>query len=153
MANRRRFGFLLFGRGRRSILQVGATLLGVAVGRLVGAAVVPVTPAGVLVCVRYVAVDPNHPGTVYAATYDPINWPDIKATVFKSTDAGATWVDVGQSLPHNRMLMGIAVDAGYGSPHGIDFEAIHVSIHIRLAHPFRNTTSGGACRVGSSWVR
>jgi photosystem II stability/assembly factor-like uncharacterized protein len=38
------------------------------------------------------AVDPEHPGTVMVATND--RWSPID-TIFRSTDAGATWVDVG----------------------------------------------------------
>jgi photosystem II stability/assembly factor-like uncharacterized protein len=74
------------------------------------AQVVPLTPPGSVVSARYVAVDPNAAGTVYVATYqgDPRFFPG--ATVFKSTDGGASWADVGQSLPHHGTIDGIALD-------------------------------------------
>lgn len=75
----------------------------------VNAAVIPITPPGTTVSVRYVAVDPNHAGTVYATTYDQYPFPG--AAVWKSTDAGATWVEVGQSLLHTATFSGIAVDS------------------------------------------
>jgi hypothetical protein len=78
-----------------------------------GAAVIPVKPPGTSVSVKYVAVDPNHAGTVYAATYDLMHgsYPYPGATVYKSTDAGATWVEIGQSLLHQASFAGIAVDS------------------------------------------
>ena len=77
------------------------------------AGAVLVRPPGVLVSARYVAVDPNHPGTIYAATYDTSSTtlPYPGAGVFKSTDGGATWTDVGQDLPHYWAFEGLAVDA------------------------------------------
>jgi photosystem II stability/assembly factor-like uncharacterized protein len=71
--------------------------------------VVPVTPPGTLVSVRYVAVDPNHPGTVYAASSDQFPFPSAK--VHKSTDSGVTWVEVGRSLLHDATFEGITVDS------------------------------------------
>jgi len=40
------------------------------------------------------ALDPNHPGTVYVATND--RWTPVD-TVYRSTDGGATWTDVSAS--------------------------------------------------------
>jgi hypothetical protein len=44
------------------------------------------------------AVDPEHPGTVMVATND--RWYPID-TIFRSTDAGATWADVGANATLN----------------------------------------------------
>jgi len=97
----------LFSGRRRACLVVAASVAALAV-RWVGAAVIPVTPPGPLVQVSHVAVDPNHSGMVYAAAFVSAS---RSFTVFKSTDAGASWVEVGQSLLHNASLFGIAVDS------------------------------------------
>lgn len=76
------------------------------------AEVVAISPPGTLVSVRYVAVDRNRPGTVYAASYDPVN-PNRRypgGAIFKSTDGGATWVDVGPNLPQAATFEALAID-------------------------------------------
>ncbi len=82
-------------------------------GSSVPTTVIPVKPPGTSVSARYVAVDPNHAGTVYATVYDMFAdpYPPPGATVYKSTDSGTTWVEVGQSLLHSATLSGIAVDS------------------------------------------
>lgn len=44
------------------------------------------------------ALDPNHPGTVYVATND--RWSPVD-TIYRSTDGGATWTDVSASTSLN----------------------------------------------------
>lgn len=78
----------------------------------VAAGVVPVRPPVALPVARYVAVDPNHAGTVYAAVQDAFTqtYGPVGSTAYKSTDAGTTWIEVGQTFLHSATLFGIAVD-------------------------------------------
>ena len=64
--------------------------------KFTGAAATDVTPLGDQNWWGYdgLALDPNHPGTVYVATND--RWSPVD-TVYRSTDGGATWADVSAS--------------------------------------------------------
>ncbi|HPN38321.1 MAG TPA: T9SS type A sorting domain-containing protein [Melioribacteraceae bacterium] len=48
--------------------------------------------------VTRVVVDPNNPNTVYA-TFSGLRWKDPESHVYKSTNAGETWINISSNLP------------------------------------------------------
>jgi photosystem II stability/assembly factor-like uncharacterized protein len=51
------------------------------------------------------AIDPQNPTTLYAGT--GYNYPDICRGVFKSTDGGSSWIELG---PRDRSISAMAID-------------------------------------------
>jgi len=68
-----------------------------------------------------VVMDPTDPNTLYAATYDKVRLPftfDLGgpgSRLFKTTDAGENWIQIGQGLPEG-MLGRIGVDVFHRDP-------------------------------------
>jgi len=68
-----------------------------------------------------VAMDPENPNTLYAASYDKVRLPftfDLGgpgSRLYKTTDGGDNWIQIGQGLPEG-MLGRIGVDVWDGDP-------------------------------------
>ena len=93
-----------------------------------------------------VAVAPSNPNVVYAGSGEGIQRPDLSVGdgVYKSTDAGKTWVNTG--LKDAQQIGGVAVDPN-------DENKVFVAA---LGHPYGPNTERGVYRTtngGKTWDR
>ncbi len=93
-----------------------------------------------------VAVAPSNPNVVYAGSGEGIQRPDLSVGdgVYKSTDAGKTWVNTG--LKDAQQIGGLAVDPN-------DENRVFVAA---LGHPYGPNTERGVYRTvdgGKTWER
>ena len=93
-----------------------------------------------------VAVAPSNPNVIYVASGEGIQRPDLSVGdgIYKSTDAGKTWVNTG--LKDGQQIGGLAIDA---TNENRVFAAV-------LGHPYGPNTERGVYRTtdaGKTWQR
>ncbi len=93
-----------------------------------------------------VAVAPSNPNVIYVASGEGIQRPDLSVGdgVYKSTDAGKTWVNTG--LKDGQQIGGLAIDA-------INENRVFAAV---LGHPYGPNTERGVYRTtdaGKTWER
>lgn len=93
-----------------------------------------------------VAVAPSNPNVIYVASGEGIQRPDLSVGdgIYKSTDAGKTWVNTG--LKDGQQIGGLAIDA-------TDENRVFAAV---LGHPYGPNTERGVYRTtdaGKTWQR
>jgi len=93
-----------------SIMYEGNTTGGIFKTTDAGATWNPIFDNNPALAIGCIVLDPNNSSTIYAGTGDPnvSGYPFIGDGVYKSTDAGATWTNIG--LQNTRIISDFAVD-------------------------------------------
>jgi len=104
----------------------------------------PIFDDQIFLAIGDIAIDPNNPNTIYVGTGDAniTGYPHIGNGVYKSTDAGATWINIG--LETTRIISEIII-------HPSDSETIYVST---MGLPFEENTDRGLYKStdgGATW--
>ena len=93
-----------------------------------------------------IAVAPSNPNTIYAGSGEGLQRPDLSIGngIYKSTDAGKTWINTG--LANAQQIGGIAIDP-------LDENKVFVAA---LGHPYGPNTERGIYRTmdgGKTWEK